>query len=66
MRAAILCLLLLLALPAAAVERVVTLAPSLTEIMLELDAGELLVGLLDGGERPAVVAATFGWPVWPA
>ncbi|WNF47500.1 cobalamin-binding protein [Pseudomonas sp. SG20056] len=56
MRAAILCLLLLLALPAAAVERVVTLAPSLTEIMLELDAGELLVGLLDGGERPAVVA----------
>lgn len=56
MRAATLCLLLLLALPAAAVERVVTLAPSLTEIMLELDAGEFLVGLLDGGERPAAVA----------
>ena len=56
MRAATLCVLLLLALPAAAVERVVTLAPSLTEIMLELDAGELLVGLLDGGERPAAVA----------
>ncbi|MBU1282658.1 MAG: cobalamin-binding protein [Gammaproteobacteria bacterium] len=56
MRAITLCLLLLLALPAAAVERVVTLAPSLTEIMLELDAGNLLVGLLDGGERPAAVA----------
>lgn len=56
MRAITLCLLLLLALPATAVERVVTLAPSLTEIMLELDAGNLLVGLLDGGERPAAVA----------
>ncbi|PKM27722.1 MAG: cobalamin-binding protein [Gammaproteobacteria bacterium HGW-Gammaproteobacteria-13] len=56
MRAITFCLLLLLALPAAAVERVVTLAPSLTEIMLELDAGDLLVGLLDGGERPAAVA----------
>ncbi|MFZ3154090.1 cobalamin-binding protein [Pseudomonas sp.] len=56
MRATTLCLLLLLALPAAAVERVVSLAPSLTEIMLELDAGNLLVGLLDGGERPAAVA----------
>ena len=52
MHAAALGLLLLLAWPAAAVERVVTLAPSLTEIMLELDAGDLLVGLLDGGERP--------------
>ncbi|SEC46875.1 cobalamin-binding protein [Pseudomonas anguilliseptica] len=56
MRATTLGLLLLLALPATAVERVVTLAPSLTEIMLELDAGELLVGLLDGGERPAAAA----------
>jgi len=56
MRAITFCLLLLLVLPAAAVERVVTLAPSLTEIMLELEAGELLVGLLDGGERPAAVA----------
>jgi vitamin B12 transport system substrate-binding protein len=55
MRTITLCLLLLLALPAAAVERVVTLAPSLTEIMLELDAGNLLVGLLDGGERPDAV-----------
>jgi vitamin B12 transport system substrate-binding protein len=56
MRTAALYLLLLLALPATAVERVVTLAPSLTEIMLELDAADLLVGVLDGGERPAAVA----------
>ena len=56
MRTAALYLLLSLALPVTAVERVVTLAPSLTEIMLELEAGELLVGLLDGGERPAAVA----------
>lgn len=56
MRATTLCLMLLLAWPAVAVERVVSLAPSLTEIMLELDAGDLLVGLLDGGERPPAVA----------
>jgi vitamin B12 transport system substrate-binding protein len=56
MRATTLCLMLLLACPVAAVERVVSLAPSLTEIMLELEAGDLLVGLLDGGERPAAVA----------
>ncbi|HUE93330.1 helical backbone metal receptor [Pseudomonas sp.] len=56
MRVITLCLMLLLAWPAAAVERVVSLAPSLTEIMLELDAGDLLVGLLDGGERPAALA----------
>lgn len=56
MRRLILCLLLVLAWPAAAVERVVTLAPSLTEIMLELEAGDLLVGVLDGGERPAALA----------
>jgi vitamin B12 transport system substrate-binding protein len=55
MRTLIVCLLLS-TWPVAAVERVVTLAPSLTEIMLELDAGDLLVGLLDGGERPAAVA----------
>lgn len=40
----------------AATERVVSLAPSLSEIMLELDAGDLLVGVLDGGERPDALA----------
>ncbi|HLD67296.1 MAG TPA: cobalamin-binding protein [Pseudomonas sp.] len=40
---------------ALAVERVVSLAPSLSEIMLELDAAALLVGVLDGGERPAAL-----------
>ncbi|MBF8676043.1 cobalamin-binding protein [Pseudomonas fulva] len=37
--------------------RVVSLAPSLTEIMLELQAGDLLVGVLDGGERPPALRA---------
>ncbi len=32
--------------------RVVSLAPSMTELMLELHAEELLVGVLDGPERP--------------
>lgn len=48
--------LLACALPLAAVERVVSLAPSMTEIMLELRAADLLVGVLDGGERPAALA----------
>ncbi|TRX73104.1 cobalamin-binding protein [Pseudomonas mangiferae] len=39
----------------AAPPRVVSLAPSLSEIMLDLDAGDLLVGVLDGGERPAAL-----------
>jgi vitamin B12 transport system substrate-binding protein len=55
MRILALCLCTLLAWPALAIERVVSLAPSLTEIMLELEAGDLLVGLLDGGERPEAV-----------
>lgn len=49
-------LLLCLALPASAQLRVVSLAPSLTETMLDLDAGDLLVGVLDGGDRPAALS----------
>lgn len=47
-------LLALFALAAKADEpmRVVSLAPSMSEIMLELHADDLLVGVLDGGERP--------------
>ncbi|EST15067.1 periplasmic binding family protein [Pseudomonas putida S610] len=37
--------------------RVVSLAPSMTEIMLEVQAGDLLVGVLDGGERPPALRA---------
>ncbi|WP_223485627.1 cobalamin-binding protein [Pseudomonas sp. A-RE-19] len=39
--------------PVAAVERVVSLAPSLSEIVVELNSADLLVGVLDAGERPA-------------
>lgn len=49
-------LLLCLGVPAMAAERVVSLAPSLSEIMLELDAADLLVGVLDGGQRPEALA----------
>lgn len=48
--------LCLLALPLTAAERVISLAPSLSEIMLDLDAADLLVGVLDGDERPAALA----------
>lgn len=37
-------------------QRVVSLAPSLTEVMFDLGAEQHLVGILDGGERPAAVA----------
>ncbi|MDO7898852.1 cobalamin-binding protein [Pseudomonas citrulli] len=40
-----------------AAQRVVSLAPSLSEIMVELDSADLLVGVLDGGERPAALAS---------
>lgn len=52
----LLVVLLSFALPLAAAERVVSLAPSMTELMLELGAGERLVGLLDAGERPPALA----------
>ncbi|WEK30527.1 MAG: cobalamin-binding protein [Candidatus Pseudomonas phytovorans] len=50
-------LLALLACTALAADplRVVSLAPSMTEIMLELQADDLLVGVLDGGDRPAAL-----------
>lgn len=46
----------MLVLPGHAAERVVALAPALTEMMLELDAGDLLVGVVDGKSRPAGLA----------
>lgn len=45
-------LLLAVSGPVWAVERVVSLAPSLSEIVVELGSADLLVGVLDAGERP--------------
>ena len=53
---ALLFALCLLTLPLSAAERVISLAPSLSEIMLDLDAADLLVGVLEGDERPAALA----------
>ncbi|AKS07887.1 cobalamin-binding protein [Pseudomonas trivialis] len=49
-------LLLALSAQALAAERVVSLAPSLSEIVAELGAADLLAGVLDGGDRPAALA----------
>jgi vitamin B12 transport system substrate-binding protein len=49
-------LLLAVSAPVLANLRVVSLAPSLSEIVVELDSADLLVGVLDAGERPAKIA----------
>lgn len=56
MRGVWLLVVLILAAPLAAAPRVVSLAPSLSEIVVELQAADLLVGMLDGGERPPELA----------
>lgn len=57
MRILLAALLLALGLPSLAAQRVVSLAPSMTDSVLELGAGARLVGVLDGDERPAQLAA---------
>lgn len=56
MRLLILAFLLAFSLPSLAASRVISLTPALSEIMIELDSADLLVGILDGGERPAALA----------
>lgn len=55
-RPLLLACLLLACQPLVAAERVVSLAPSMSEIVVELGAQDRLVGLLEGGERPTELA----------
>lgn len=57
MRRAVAVLLLLLGLPALAAQRVISLAPSMTDSVLELGAEDRLVAVLDGDVRPLQLAA---------
>ncbi|HGM5578537.1 TPA: cobalamin-binding protein [Pseudomonas putida] len=52
MRAFFVAVLLSIGVFAEAGPRVISLGPSMTEIVLELEADDLLVGVLDSGERP--------------
>ncbi|TDF85898.1 cobalamin-binding protein [Pseudomonas sp. H9] len=56
MRGVLLLAMLTLAAPLMAATRVVSLAPSLSEIVVELHAADLLVGQLKGGERLPALA----------
>ncbi|MFO7704009.1 MAG: cobalamin-binding protein [Halopseudomonas sp.] len=57
MRAGWLAGLLLLCLPLAAAPRIVSLAPFLTDMVVQLDAVDQLVGVLDDGQLPPELAA---------
>ncbi|AXP05518.1 cobalamin-binding protein [Pseudomonas fluorescens] len=48
-------LLLAVSASTVAAPRVVSLAPSLSEIVVELESADLLVGVLDGGDRPPML-----------